>query len=149
MAMKKAPFSISIESDYKELWRYNLALIGEVTTSGKRVDVVRHLDEVASVGDNLKAAPANYNPDRNIVIESAEGESLTLYIYVVAHTIPTEIREGEELFFELRVRISHGGDMIYNRRHSVNTLSGENIEIHIDRGEVKIRKFGRLQSVEE
>lgn len=147
--MKTSPFKIFIESDYAELWRYNLALIGEVTASGERVDVVRHLDEVASVGDNLKAAPAGYNPNRNILIESAEGESLTLYIYVVAHTIPTEIREGDELFFELRVRIDHGDDTIYNRRHSVNTLSGENIEIHIDKGEVKVRRFGRLQSVEE
>ena len=146
--MKKAPFNISIESDYKELWRYNLALIGEVAVAGERVDVVRHLDEVASVGDNLKVAPQGYNPNRNVEIESADGESLTLYIYVVAHTIPTEVREGEELSFELRVRISHGGDMIYNRRHSVSTLSGENIEIHIDSGEVKIRKFGRLQKIE-
>ena len=55
--MKKAPFNISIESDYKELWRYNLALIGEVAVAGERVDVVRHLDEVASVGllDTVRA----------------------------------------------------------------------------------------------
>ena len=67
--MKKAPFNISIESDYKELWRYNLALIGEVAVAGERVDVVRHLDEVASVGDNLKVAPQGYNPNRNVEIE--------------------------------------------------------------------------------
>lgn len=147
--MKTGPFRISIESDYKELWRYNLALIGEVTTAGERVDVVRHLDEVASVGDNLKAAPAGYDANRNIALVSAEGESLTLYIYVVAHTIPTEISEGDDLFFELRVAIDHGDRRVYQRRHSINTLSGENIEIHIERGEVKVRRFGRLQSVEE
>ncbi len=83
--MKKAPFNISIESDYKELWRYNLALIGEVAVAGERVDVVRHLDEVASVGDNLKVAPQGYNPNRKIEIESAEGESLTLYICCGSH----------------------------------------------------------------
>ena len=130
--MKKAPFNISIESDYKELWRYNLALIGEVTVAGERVDVVRHLDEVASVGDNLKVAPQGYNPNRNVEIESAEGESLTLYIYVIPHTLPLSRAVEECRPFDMRVTIKHGDNTIYNRHHEINQWSGDNIEIKFE-----------------
>ena len=129
--MKKAPFNISIESDYKELWRYNLALIGEVAVAGERVDVVRHLDEVASVGDNLKVAPQGYNPNRNVEIESAEGESLTLYIYVLPHSLPITRVTKECGPFELRVSVKHGDEVVYNRRLEVNQWSGDNIELKL------------------
>ena len=130
--MKKAPFNISIESDYKELWRYNLALIGEVTVAGERVDVVRHLDEVASVGDNLKVAPQGYNPNRNIKIESAEGESLTLYIYVIPHTLPSTDSTADAEVFNMSLVVSHGSKVILKRQLEINPWSGDNIELRLN-----------------
>ena len=129
--MKKAPFNISIDSDYKELWRYNLAFIGEVAVAGKRVDVVRHLDEVASVGDNLKVAPQGYNPNRNVEIESAEGESLTLYIYVIPHTLPRENTTRDIAPLNMSLIVEHGTTQVLKRWVEINPWSGENVEINI------------------
>lgn len=125
-------FSIEINSDYEELWRYNIALTGEVTdTGGKRTGYVKHASEVAPVGSNLKAAPEGYVAKRDIRISTAVGAALTLYIYVIPHTLPRERVVDQARPFTLHVRIGHGGETLYDRRLSINQWSGDNIEIKL------------------
>lgn len=125
-------FSIEISSDYKELWRYNISLTGEVADrDGRRTEYVGHASEVAPVGSSLKAAPAGYDPDRRISIVTGAGERLTLYIYVIPHTLPQQRIVDQARPFELHVRIGRSGETLYDRRLSVNQWSGDNIEIKL------------------
>lgn len=125
-------FSIEISSDYEELWRYNIALTGEVTDSdGRRTDYVKHASEVAPVGSSLKAAPEGYVEDRNISISTAAGTALTLYIYVIPHTLPRQRVVDEARPFTLHVSIERAGERLYDRRLSINQWSGDNIEIKL------------------
>ena len=78
-----APYRISIECDYREFWRYNLALSGEVRADGIRVGYIAYTDDVAAVGSQLSSAPAGYKRPRRTVVEGAAGDALTLYIYIV------------------------------------------------------------------
>lgn len=125
-------FSIEISSDCEELWRYNIALTGEVSdSSGRRVEYIKHASEVAPVGSSLTAAPADYVADRDIRIVTAAGAGLKLYIYVIPHTLPRQRIVDEARPFTLHVRIGRGGQMLYDRRLSINQWSGDNIEIKL------------------
>lgn len=125
-------FSIEISSDYEELWRYNIALTGEVVDSeGQRTDYVKHASEAAPVGSSLEAAPEGYAKQRDIRIATAAGTALTLYIYVIPHTLPRQRVVDEARPFTLHVRIAHGAEMLYDRRLSINQWSGDNIEIKL------------------
>ncbi|MDE6861781.1 MAG: hypothetical protein K2J31_03415 [Alistipes sp.] len=125
-------FSIEISSDYEELWRYNIALTGEVTDiDGQRTEYIKHASEVATVGSSLKAAPAGYDKERRISICTGAGAALTLYIYVIPHTLPRQRIVDQARPFTLHVCIDHGAQRLYDRRLSINQWSGDNIEIKL------------------
>ncbi len=56
---------------------------------------------------------------------------LTLYIYVIPNTLPTERTVDLVKPFTLDVRISRGEEMLYDRHLSINQFSGDNIEIKL------------------
>ena len=126
-----SPYFITIECSYDEFWRYNLAITGAVMVAGKRVEFLSLLDEVAPVCSDLKVAPKDYNRPTTRLITTKEGEELTLYIYIVPHTLPMSRTVDECKHFELHVNIKHGDVTLYNRRHEINQWSGDNIEIKI------------------
>lgn len=126
-----SPYTISIECDYREFWRYNLALSGEVLAAGRRVGYIAYSDDVAAVGSELRAAPAGYSRPRRTVVEGAAGDALTLYIYIVPNTLPVSRVVADSAPFELGVSISHGDSVVYNRRLLINQWSGDNIEIKL------------------
>lgn len=130
-----SPYTISIECDYREFWRYNLALSGEVLARGRRVGYIAYSDDVAAVGSELRAAPAGYSRPRRTVVEGASGDALTLYIYIVPNTLPESRVVADSAPFELDVSISHGDRVVYNRRLLINQWSGDNIEIKIGEAE--------------
>lgn len=125
-------FVIEIESPYEELWRYNIDLTGEVTDAGgRRVEYIRRSDDIAPVGSALETPPAGRPADRDVRIETAAGEGLTLYIYVIPHTLPRERAVEAARPFVLHVRIGRGEEILYDRRLSINQWSGDNIEIKL------------------
>lgn len=125
-------FSIEISSDYAELWRYNISLTGEVADAdGRRTEYIGRASDVAPVGSSLKAAPACYDPDRRMSFTTAAGERLTLYIYVIPHTLPKQRIVDQARPFTLHVRIGRSGETLYDRRLSINQWSGDNIEIKL------------------
>ena len=126
-----APYRISIECDYREFWRYNLALSGEVRADGSRVGYIAYTDDVAAVGSQLSSAPAGYKRPRRTVVEGAAGDALTLYIYIVPNTLPKSRIVADSAPFEVVVSISHGDSVVYNRRLLINQWSGDNIEIKL------------------
>lgn len=127
-----APYRISIECDYREFWRYNLALSGEVRADGKRVGYIAYSDDAAAVGSQLRAAPAGYNRPRRTIVEGVAGDALTLYIYIVPNTLPESRIVADSAPFEVGVSISHGDKVVYKRRLLINQWAGDNIEIKLD-----------------
>lgn len=127
-----APYIISIECKYKEFWRYNLIVSGAVMSCGERVGWIGYTDEIAAVGSSLSAPPADYRRAPTAVVKSEEGDALTLYIYIIPHTLPTSRVVSECKPFEISVCISHGEAVVYNRRLEINQWSGDNIEIKIE-----------------
>ena len=125
------PYTIYIECNDERFWRYNLAVTGEVTHNGQRVEFIKYLDEVAPVGSNLPQIPDSYSRPSRITIECKAGDALTLYIYVIPHTLPQtrEVSTGND--FELRATVRQGNAILYNRHHVINPWVGNNIEVKL------------------
>ncbi len=126
-----APYTITIECKYSEFWRYNLAITGAVMAEGERKEWISYLDEVAQVGANFTECPTSYNRPQSIILNTGEGDALTLYIYVLPHSLPITRVTKECGPFELRVSVKHGDEVVYNRRMEVNQWSGDNIELKL------------------
>ena len=130
-----ANFTISIESNFQELWRYNIVVMANVMRDGVQCEILKHCSEIAPVGAELKEAPADYNPERSIALTSNDADALTLYIYIIPHTLPKEqvVRLAQP--FELNVKVKHGSHIAFKHRYMVNQWSGENITASITASE--------------
>ena len=126
-----APYTITLESDFSEFWRFNLLVQGEVLASGERRDMVDFVAEVASVGSDLTAPPADYEPHDKLQLQTLEGDALRLYIYIMPHSMPRTDKIAQAPDFEFCVTIDHGGKRVYHRRHVVSQWSGANIEVSL------------------
>ena len=127
-----SPFKISFSCAYKEFWRYNFYITGKVFADGQCVDFISHSDRVAEVGvvrEPLKDVAHRRLP---VTITTQGGDSLTLYIYVVAHKLPTTNRVSEAPPFECEVSVERDGAMLHHRRYEVDQWSGNNIEIILE-----------------
>lgn len=124
-----ATFSLTIECNFAEFWRYNLIVTGAKFLNHERVDMIKHIDNVAPVGSNLAETPAGYAraPKTELTLDGCD--ALTLYIYVLPHTMPRTRLTDEARPFELHITISRDGETLYNRRHSIAQWVGDNIEI--------------------
>ena len=126
-----SPFRIDIESSFKEFWRYNIAITGYIYSKGQAVTFISHSDEIAPVGSNLKEPPAGYNTHRKIELSTVAGDSITLYIYIVPHTLPSAQLIIDAPPFECKISISQEECVIISNTYSINQWSGDNIEIII------------------
>ena len=123
------PFTIIVDSDFSELWRYNIIVMCSVLRDGKEVEFLKHSSEVAPVGAELKEIPLDYNSNRRVELMTQEATTLTLYIYIIPHTLPMITDVAEAKPFEMCVEVMHGTDQVYRRRVEINQWSGENIEL--------------------
>lgn len=122
-----ANFTITIESDFYDLWRYNIVVMASVIQGGEQTEVLKHRSEIAPVGAELQMKPLDYNPDRTIELQSGEADALTLYIYIIPHTLPKEQVVRFAPPFELDVKVKYGTRIAFKHRYMINQWSGENI----------------------
>ena len=122
-------FHVAIYSDYEEFWRYNLIITGATYLQGETQNFIKYVDEVATVGSNLAEMPQGYSRSPKLELEFEGGDAITLYIYVLPHTMPRTRLTNESKPFELHTTLSRGSEILYNRRHSVAQWVGDNIEI--------------------
>ena len=125
------PYRIDIESSFKEFWRYNVVITGVITHKGKRVTFISHSDDIAPIGSKLTAPPAGCEPNRKIHLSTAYGDSITLYIYIVPHTIPSTNRVADTPPFDCTISISQEECPMFSRTYKINQWSGENIVIKL------------------
>lgn len=126
-----AVFTISIESNFRDLWRYNTIVMANVMRDGEQVEILKHLCEVAPVGSELTYPPEDYDENRKIKLQSVEADALTLYIYIIPHTLPEEQDVRITRPFELDVKVKCGGRIVFKHRYMINQWSGENISATI------------------
>ena len=124
-------FTVSIESDFYDLWRYNIVVMASVMRDGEQTEVLKHRSEIAPVGAELQMKPLDYNPDRAIHLQSGEADALTLYIYIIPHTLPTEYLVRLAPPFELDVKVKYGTRIAFKHRYMINQWSGENISVSV------------------
>ena len=124
-------YTIILDSDFSELWRYNIVVMCSVLRDGQEVEFLKHSSEIAPVGAELKEMPRGYNANRRVKLRTQEATALTLYIYVVPHTLPMTADVAEAKPFEMVVEVLHGTEQAYRKRIEVNQWSGENIELSL------------------
>ena len=125
------PFTIILDSDFSELWRYNIVVMCSVLRDGEEVEFLKHSSEIAPVGAELREIPRSYSANRRVELHSAPATALTLYIYVMPHTLPMTTDVSAAAPFEMVVEVLHGTEQVYRKRVEVNQWSGENIELSL------------------
>ena len=128
-------YLVKISCDFEEFWRYNLVVMGSVLSGGEQSELIKYRNDVAAVGDNLLAKPEDYDEGRSRVeLRSTEGvdaDALTLYIYIIPHTLPRTEIVSETKDFEFRVEVLHDDSRVYAHTFEVNQWSGDNIVIRV------------------
>ena len=127
-------YSIKITTDYNEYWRFNIVVMGSVMVDGEQVELLKYREDIAPVGAELKEPPKRYKAQRDVELKSVPATSLTLYIYIIPHSLPATAIERQPIKFdnfELRVEVVHGNERVYNRIHEICSLAGENIVVEV------------------
>ena len=125
------PFTIIVDSDFSELWRYNIVVMCSVLRDGEEVEFLKHSSEIAPVGAELREVPRGYSSNRRVEMKTKEATALTLYIYVVPHTLPMTTDVAAAPPFEMSIEVLHGVDQVCRKRVEVNQWSGENVELFL------------------
>ena len=126
-------FNIRVSSQFEELWRYNIVVICELCSAkGERIEYKSAESIVAPVGSNLNSAPADYNADRALVLESGDGNHLNLLIYVIPHTLPSIDDISITSPFPLLVKVTKDDKEVANHIFEINQWSGDNISLKVD-----------------
>ena len=92
---------------------------------------MKHSSEIAPVGAELREIPRGYSSDRRVELRTQPADALTLYIYVMPHTLPMTTDVADAAPFEMLVEVLHGAEQSLRKRVEVNQWSGENLEITV------------------
>ena len=126
-------FTISLQSRYAELWRYNIVLTcGCFDEAGERTDFLSKESFVAAVGSNLDCAPASLEKHSAMTLSTKPCASIVAYIYLIPHSLPPTRAVVEEYApFDMKIRIMADKDEIYAKIHKINQWSGASIELKL------------------
>jgi len=130
----KGVYRIVVDTDYSEFWRYNIVVMASVIDGGEQIELLKHRDIVAEVGAELKSAPKGYNPCRRVELISQPATALTLYIYIIPHTLPVDLGYDDDIpqeLLPLRVEVSRCESVIYAHTHELCILTGDNIMLRL------------------
>ena len=125
-------FTISLQSLYAELWRYNIVVMcGCFDKVGERADFLSKENFVAAVGSNLTAAPAGIESHNRLTLTTSPCDSIVAYIYLLPHSLPPTRDVEEYAPFDLRIKVSADDNVIYDTDHKINQWSGCSIELKL------------------
>ena len=125
-------FTISLQSRYAELWRYNIVVMcGCFDKVGERTDFLSKENFVAAVGSNLTAAPNGIESHNRLMLKTSPCDSIVAYIYLIPHSLPTTRDVEEYAPFDLRIKVSADDSVIYDTDHKINQWSGCSIELKL------------------
>lgn len=126
-----AGFTIKIDCNDDAFWRYNYVVMCSVRRGGEEVEFLKHRSEIAPVGAELREKPKGYSAERGVELRSADADELTLYIYVIPHTLPRENSTRDIAPLNMSLIVEHGTKTILKRWVEINPWSGENLELRL------------------
>lgn len=125
-------FNISVHSDFRYFWRYNVMLSCEMRdAAGERTGfdfVERRLGEI---GCRMKSAPEGWKSMGDVELSTAEYDSILLLLYVNPHTLPDGRGVEDQPPFDVRVKITAGREVIYDKSHKVDQRGGGSISVSL------------------
>lgn len=126
-------YRIVVDTDYNGFWMYNVVVMASVMVGDEQIQLLKHRDVVAEVGADLDSAPEGYNPNRRVELISKPATALTLYIYIIPHTLPCSPLDNSvpSDTLPLRIEVSHGRDVVYAHTHELCLLTGDNIMLRL------------------
>lgn len=134
--MNDQEYTLELRCRYEEWWRYNAALMcGCFDAADRRTGFVSTASEVADVGSNLPAAPANAGNRRRLALTIPACDHFVAYVYIIPHTLPTGNDIETTQPFEVELRVTRGAETLLQERRRVNQWSGASIELKIGSGE--------------
>ncbi len=129
-------FQISVKSNFAELWRYNIVVMcGAFNDAGEQITTTSAQSVIATVGDNLKSAPAEAEGSRDVKVTSVPCDNIKAYIYLMPHTLPSARTPEDTPTFGVRVKVKADDEVLYNVVHKVNQWSGATIELKLPKKE--------------
>lgn len=129
---KKDGFRVEIRSGYELFWRYNLAVTcGCFDADDNRTDFFGAEDVAAPVGSNLTAPPDDLRERRGIDFTTSPCDHLLMYVYVIPNTLPEQTDIAECKPFDMTIRVTRGGQTLFDSVVPVNCWSGCSMELRI------------------
>ena len=126
----KRKYHVQVRSTFAQLWRYNIYMLcGESNAEGESLHVIPVQSKAASVGDNLREAPAGFDGSRELEATIDVEQTLEVYVYIVPHTLPTNSEPEQTKPFKMRIKITADGEEVYNTVHMINQWSGDSIAL--------------------
>ena len=125
-----APFDIFISSSHEEFWKFNVVVMVDVDREGRHIQLFKDRIDVAPVGSFISEPPVGYKP-RDFRFHTDPANVVTIYIYLIPHTLPrTRDLEAVEPV-ELRVEALFNDSPLYAHTFEISPWSGDNIEIEL------------------
>lgn len=123
-------FLISVSSDFRDLWRYNIAVVCQcLDAEGEQIEVCSKSSYIAEVGANLTESPAGLKSHGRVVLSTPPCDKIEALCYLIPHSLPTNKIVEESMPFDLRITIEKEGQMLYDTTHKVNQWAGASISL--------------------
>lgn len=125
-------FRIEVASRFAGWWRYNVALMcGCFDAEDRRTGFASAASDVADVGANLAARPAEVDADRRLVLETPPCDHLVLYVYLIPHTLPADNGIDASRPFDITLTFYRDGKRLGTQTRAVNQWSGASLELRV------------------
>lgn len=125
-------FEIEVWSASKDFWRYNITLLcGCFDAAGSRTGIVSAERRRTDAEQRSQAAPGTRAADEPLKLVTEPCDRITLYVYLVPHTLPESRDIYESPPFEFHVRVTGGGRTLYDCDLPVNQWSGASAAIDL------------------
>lgn len=123
-------FTITVSSNYAELWRYNIAIVAACfDENNNQMEVVSERSHLADVGANLRVAEDGWMARHKLSVKTPKCAAIESLVYLIPHTLPS-VREIEDAVpFQVKIVIKRGSEVVHDALHQVNQWSGASIEL--------------------
>ncbi len=129
-------YTIDVWSDFEELFRYNILLTCAGFDAADEQLYVVGCERVYNETITTKIVPTPPPPEgfetgEVLSLEAGEAERIHIILYVITNTLPARRQISDFPPFDIQVRVTKEGGVIYDTTHKVNQWGGESINIKL------------------
>lgn len=123
-------FTITVSSNYAELWRYNIAIVAACfDENNNQMEVVFERSHLADVGANLRVAEDGWMARHKLSVKTPKCAAIESLVYLIPHTLPSVHEIEDAVPFQVKIVIKRGSEVVHDALHQVNQWSGASIEL--------------------